>query len=91
MTTCRNLKDEFKWRLQEKEAVYIPASGLCAHQLADVLDDVLKHEMVTDGVWVMGEDPHKPLQEECPALVLGQLHCPINQGHLDSLEQVRLS
>ena len=91
MTTCRNLKGRFKWRLQEKEAVYIPASGLCAHQLLDVLDDVLKHEMMTDGVWVMGEDPHKPLQEECPALVLGQLHCPINQGHLDSLEQVRLS
>ena len=91
MTTCRNLKDKFKWSLQEKEAVYIPASGLCAHQLPDVLDDVLKHEMMTDGVWVVGEDPHQPLQEECPALVLGQLHCPVNQRHHDSLEQVRLS
>ena len=53
--------------MQEKDANYIPASGLCDHKLPDVLDDVLEHEMVTDGVWVVGEDPHQPLQEECPA------------------------
>ena len=74
--------------MQEKDAIYIPASGLCDHKLPDVLDDVLEHEMVTNGVWVVGEDPHQPLQEECPALVLGQLHRPVDQRHHDGLEQV---
>ena len=77
--------------MQEKYAIYLPAARLCAHKLPDVLDDVLEHEMVTDGVWVVGEDPHQPLQKECPALVLGQLHRPVDQRHHDSLEQVRLS
>ena len=72
--------------MHEKDALYLPASGLCAHQLPDVLDDVLEHEMVSDSVWVVGEDPHQPLQEECPALVLGQLHHPVDQRHHDSLE-----
>ena len=47
--------------------------------------------MEADGVWVVGEDTHQPLEEECSALVLGQLHCPPGHRHHDGLEQVRLS
>ena len=66
--------------------IRLPASWLRDHQLTDVPDDVLHHEMQADGVGVVGEDTHQPLEEECSALVLGELHRPPGHRHHDGLK-----
>ena len=69
----------------------LPASWLGGHKFANIPENVLVQQMEADGVRVVGEDTHQPLEEKCTALVLGELHRSPGQGQHDGLELVRLS